>query len=64
MFRRKVQEVLGHRLPSPRMTGTGMRLLLQYIALPILVILGLMDAVLFLFFKFALDRCYGVWCWF
>lgn len=62
MFRRKKQVVQGHHLPSPRLTLTGVRLLLQYIALPILLVLTLIDGLLYLFFRFALDSCYGVWC--
>lgn len=55
---------MGHRLPAPAITGTGLRLFLQYVALPIIGLLALADLGLFLFFKYALGQCYGVWCLF
>ena len=64
MIRKKAQEVMGKTLPSPALTRTGLRLLLQYIALPMLVVLTLADLGLFLLFKFAFGQCYGVWCMF
>ncbi|MEM9234522.1 MAG: hypothetical protein AAGA69_09850 [Pseudomonadota bacterium] len=64
MIRKKAQEVMGHRLPSPRVTRTGLRLFLQYVAVPLIALLALADLGLYLFFKYALGQCYGVWCWF
>ena len=64
MFWRKTQEVKGHKLPAPRLTGTGLRLILTYLALPFLLVLTLMDVALYFYFKLALDSCYGVLCLF
>lgn len=55
---------MGHRLASPALTKTGLRLILQYVAAPILALLALIDLGLFLVFKYAFGQCYGVWCWF
>ena len=62
MIRKKAQEVMGHRLPAPAITRTGLRLLLTYVALPLIALLALVDLGLYLFFKYALGQCYGVWC--
>ncbi|MEM9988201.1 MAG: hypothetical protein AAF723_01680 [Pseudomonadota bacterium] len=51
-------------MPSPRLTGTALRLMLLYIALPMIVGLALIDVILFLVFKYAFGSCYGVWCLF
>lgn len=64
MIRKKAQVVKGHRLPAPALTRTGLRLLLQYVAVPFIALLALADFALYLFFRFALGQCYGVWCWF
>lgn len=64
MLRRKTQTVKGHTLPAPRMTGTGLRLMLQYVALPMMGVLIAADVMLYLFFRFVLGRCYGVLCLF
>lgn len=63
MIRKKAQEVMGQTLPAPALTGTGLRLLLLYVALPILAFLALLDFKLFLLFKYVFGQCYGVWCW-
>ena len=55
---------MGHRLPSPRLTRAGFGMMLKYIALPMLTLLAVFDGVMFLFFRYVLDRCYGVWCLF
>ncbi|WOI54587.1 hypothetical protein [Parvularcula sp. LCG005] len=67
MFGRKKQLKTGGddlHLPSPRLTRTGLRLILINIALPIMLVLVVIDYALYMFFKYALDRCYGVWCMF
>lgn len=64
MIRKKTQTVKGHQLSSPRLTATGLRLLLLYVAGPILALLALIDGALYLYFRFVLGLCYGVWCWF
>ena len=64
LIRKKAQEVMGHQLASPALTKTGLRLILQYVAAPILALLALIDLGLFLVFKYAFGQCYGVWCWF
>ena len=53
---------MGHRLPAPAITRTGLRLLLTYVALPLIALLALVDLGLYLFFKYALGQCCGVRC--
>ena len=64
MIRKKPQEIMGYRLSAPAMTRTGLRLLLQYVAAPIIGLLALADLGLFLIFKYLFGQCYGVWCLF
>ena len=64
MIRKKAQDVMGHRLQAPALTRTGLKILLGYVALPIVALLALADVGLYLFFKYALGQCYGLWCLF
>ncbi len=64
MFRRKAQSVNGKRLPAPRLTLTGLRMILQYGAAPIVGALISIDIALYFFFREVYGTCYGVWCWF
>lgn len=49
---------------SPRLTPTGVRVLLQYVAGPILLVLLAMDIALYFIFKVFYNSCYGVLCLF
>ena len=61
---RKVESVMGHRIAPPRMTPWAPLYLVIYGAGPALAVLGALDLGLFLFFRYALDRCYGIACLF
>jgi len=50
------------RFKPPHLTATGVRIILQYLALPVLLALTLIDFGLYLVFRFGFDRCYGVLC--
>ncbi|MGV6820681.1 MAG: hypothetical protein ACWA5T_09325 [Parvularcula sp.] len=50
------------RFRPPHLTATGVRVILQYLALPILLALTVIDFGLYLVFRFGFDRCYGVLC--
>ncbi|MEM9618498.1 MAG: hypothetical protein AAF936_11100 [Pseudomonadota bacterium] len=64
MLRPKTQVVNGMRLPAPRLTLTGLRLILQYCAAPIVGALISIDIALYFYFREVYGVCYGVWCWF
>ena len=51
-------------LRAPRLTGWGYLYLFAYLGLPLLMLLAALDGLLYLFFRFGLDRCYGIWCFF
>ena len=53
---------MGWRIAPPRLTLAAYMAGLQYIALPILAALALLDGVLYFIFDHLLDRCYGLWC--
>jgi hypothetical protein len=59
-MRRKIETVKGHRLPTPHLTGWGY----LYVLLPVFVILAVLDALLYLIFRYGFDSCYGLWCLF
>lgn len=48
--------------PPPKLTRTGLRIALIYIALPILGLLAAADVLLYLYFRYVLGSCYGVLC--
>jgi len=64
MLRKKTQTVMGHTLPSPRVTRDGFVMMLVYFAAPMMAVLIGIDALLYLLFRYAFGQCYGVWCWF
>lgn len=47
---------------APRLTGTGIRVLVQYVAAPVLLALLALDVALYLVFRFGFQSCYGVLC--
>lgn len=61
---RRIQTVKGHLLPKPRLTGWGYWVIATRIALPFFGALALMDGILYLIFRYGLDRCYGIFCLF
>ncbi|MEZ5939394.1 MAG: hypothetical protein R3C52_14445 [Hyphomonadaceae bacterium] len=58
MFGKKVDTVAGYRLPEPRITLTAVWLAFLWVGLPLLVITGLLDLGMQLFF----GVCTGLWC--
>ncbi|MEM9495488.1 MAG: hypothetical protein AAGA09_05755 [Pseudomonadota bacterium] len=64
MLRKKTQTVLGHQLPSPRVTRDGFVMMLAYFAAPMMAFLIGVDVLLYVFFRVVYGECYGVWCWF
>jgi len=50
-------------IPAPRPTPWAALYVLLYLGLPAIGILGLIDLVLFLVFRYGFDRCYGIACW-
>jgi len=64
MFGRKKtgQAVMGYEISAPKPTKWAYYYILKYIALPIGLILTGMDIILYFFFKYVFDSCYGVFC--
>lgn len=62
LFRRREEIVLGHYLPAPRITTTGLWLVFVYLALPTLALLLAFDVLVWLFAYFTFDACVAVWC--
>ena len=64
MFKRQqpTETVKGHQLPPPRLTRAGYRALALYVVAPFLGALLLIDLALWCYFRFVLERCYGLWC--
>lgn len=58
MFARKAQSVMGYRLPEPRPTLMAVWLVFLYVGVPLLVITGLLDLAMQVFF----GVCTGLWC--
>jgi len=58
MPRRSVQTVMGRTLPAPRLTGRALLLILLCVLVPTLLLTGLADLCMQLFF----GVCTGVWC--
>lgn len=54
----KIQTVLGHRIPAPRITRAGLLLVFVALLVPVLVVTGLADLAMQLLF----GVCTGVWC--
>jgi thiosulfate reductase cytochrome b subunit len=58
MFAKKAQTVMGHRIPEPRPTLMAVALVVLYVGLPLLVVTGLLDLAMQVFF----GVCTGLWC--
>lgn len=58
------QPIRGVTAPTPRPTPWAWIYAIVFVALPFIGILLLADAGLYLFFKYVLGRCYGVFCLF
>jgi hypothetical protein len=52
--------ILGHDIPSPRLTSMGWLLILLYLGVPAMVIGGALDFIL----QAISGQCVGVWCLF
>lgn len=55
---------MGWRIAPPRITFGAVWLALKHIALPIIIGLGALDLIFYLFFQHVLEQCYGVLCFF
>ncbi len=55
---------MGWRIAPPRITFGAVWLALKHIALPIVIGLGTLDLIFYLFFQHVLEQCYGVLCFF
>lgn len=62
--RNKLETVKGYRLPPPRLTLGAVWAGSKYFLLPFLLVLGGLDAALYVYFKEVLGRCYGIFCLF
>lgn len=62
--RAKAEEVMGWRIAPPRLTFGAVWLAFKHIALPIIIGLGALDLIFYLFFQHVLEQCYGVLCFF
>jgi len=58
MAKAKVETISGHRLPEPRITLMAVWLVFLWVGLPILLIGGLLDLAMQVFFGI----CTGLWC--
>jgi len=52
--------ILGHDIPSPRLTGMGWMLIFLYLGLPAMLIGGVLDFIL----QAIAGECIGIWCLF
>lgn len=62
--RQKLEKVQGQKIAPSRLTFGAAWIALKYFIAPFFVILGGLDLLGYLYFRYALDRCYGVLCWF
>lgn len=62
-LRRIPERVHGHVIPAPRLTRHALRRFVVWIALPILLLLLLLDVALYVVFRDVFGVCYGVLCW-
>ena len=53
---------MGFTIKTPQLTRWAAIRLAQYIIMPFLGVLLAMDILLYLVFKYGLDRCYGILC--
>lgn len=58
-----MKKVAGRAVPGPRLTRWGALMIVVWLGLPLLVVLGLLDLLLYLVFALWLGRCYGLACW-
>jgi hypothetical protein len=58
MFARKPETVMGHTIPEPRITLSGVWLVFLYLVLPLLIATGLLDLAMQIVFGI----CTGLWC--
>jgi thiosulfate reductase cytochrome b subunit len=58
VFSKKPQDVMGYRIAEPRPTLKAVWLVVLYVGLPLLVITGLLDLAMQIFF----GVCTGLWC--
>lgn len=61
---RKTAVVDGHALPGRRLTVWALYYFLLYFGAPIIGGALILDALLFLLFRYYLDACFGVFCLF
>ena len=54
----RIQTIMGHRIPEPRLTAKAVLLFVLYIALPVFLLGALADLLLELLF----GTCTGLWC--
>lgn len=66
MFGRKKtkQDVMGEIIPSPKPTKWAFYYILLYGALPLSGFLLALDIIFYFIFKYGLERCYGILCYF
>ena len=62
--RGKIDTVKGYRLAPARYTLGLWWAAAKYFLLPFLLLLGGLDAALYIYFREVLDRCYGIFCLF
>jgi len=58
VFGKKAQSVMGYRITEPRPTLMAVWLVFLYVGVPLLVITGLLDLAMQIFF----GVCTGLWC--
>jgi hypothetical protein len=56
-------KVRSQEVPGPRLTAWGALMIVVWLGLPLLAVLALLDALLYLVFAQLLGRCYGLGCW-
>ena len=50
-------------IPPRAITRWGVAYFAWYVLLPVLLLLGAIDAALYVVFTYGFDSCYGVFCW-
>lgn len=58
MFAKRPETVMGHTIAEPRPTLMAVWLVFLYVGVPLLIITGLLDLAMQLFF----GVCTGLWC--
>ena len=62
MRKRPIERVKGVAIPAPSITAQGWWWMCRRVFFPFILFLSVLDVMLYLFFRFALDSCYGVMC--